>query len=129
MHGAAQGRAQRINGERRRILANVRFTLKETLAAVRRGRQNIIPRRQAGKKERRVLADRLMEERMKDSAQDGRHGHGVQQRPAHSQEGTAIAGAQIHLHKAQPEIAHMPDFGQIAVHAFFLRKSGLAAGS
>src|SRR6516162_4197192 len=116
MNRPPESRAQRINGERGRMLADIGFTLEETLAP-RQGRGlNVVPGRQPGKEKRRVVEDVYAENRTKGDAENRGHGDGLQQRPAQAENGTAVSRPEIHLHEREPEVATLPNGSQIRAH-------------
>ena len=89
--------AQWINRHRRRVLANVGFTLKEAAASEHEHSGEVAPERHADEYVGCVFPQVHPEDDLEDQAQDRRHGDGVQQRPAEAEHRAAVARTQIHL--------------------------------
>jgi len=98
MQRLPQGGAQGVDGDRRRVLADVGLALEEAMAALLGDRLDVLPEHQAAEQPGRVFGDvGHLEDAPEDGAQDDGHGDRPQQRPAQADDRAAVARAQVDL--------------------------------
>src|SRR5205823_4457041 len=74
----------------------------------------------------RILADVLLEDLVKDNAQDGRHGERIQERPTNAQHRPPVTAPQIEPHQREPEVTTAPDAVKIVAHVRASALSGVS---